>query len=82
MQPPTASENILIFTDMRQFQQCSFCEPQPLIGLTAVEERMLALYGPQASEQLQPEQISSHSFADLQAFINAGAEPVIYNTVP
>lgn len=82
VQPPTASENILIFTDMRQFQQCSFCEPQPLIGLTAVEERMLALYGPQASEQLQPEQISSHSFADLQAFINAGAEPVIYNTVP
>ncbi|MEZ4591654.1 MAG: glycoside hydrolase family 3 N-terminal domain-containing protein, partial [Chloroflexota bacterium] len=55
VQPPTASENILIFTDLRQFQQCSFCEPQPLIGLTAIEERMLTLYGPQASEQLQPE---------------------------
>ena len=43
---------------------------------------MLALYGPQASAQLQPDQISSHSFADLQAFIDAGPEPIIYNTVP
>ena len=82
VQPPTASENILIFTDMREFQQCSFCEPQPLIGLTAVEERMLALYGPQASEQLQPDQISSHSFADLQSFIDEGPESIFYNTVP
>ncbi|MCA9916972.1 MAG: hypothetical protein KC445_03425 [Anaerolineales bacterium] len=82
VQPPTASDNILIFTDMRQFQQCSFCEPQPLIGLTAVEDRMLALYGPQASEQLQPDQISSYSFADLQSFIDEGPENIIYNTVP
>lgn len=82
VRPPSTTENILIFTDMRQFQQCSDCPPQPLIGLTAVEERMLALYGPQASAQLQPDQISSHSFADLQAFINAGTEPIIYNTEP
>lgn len=82
VRPPTANENILIFTDMRQFQQCSSCVPQPLIGLTAIEERMLALYGPEASAQLQPDQISSHSFADLQAFIDAGPETIIYNTVP
>lgn len=82
VRPPTASENILIFTDMRPFQQCSICPPQSLIGLTAIEERMLALYGPQASAQLQPDRISSHSFADLQAFIDAGPEPIIYNTEP
>ena len=82
VRPPTASENIVIFTDMRQFQQCSDCPPQPLIGLTAIEERMLALYGPQASAQLQPSQTSSHSFADLQAFVDAGTEPIIYNTEP
>ncbi|MCB8946701.1 MAG: hypothetical protein H6653_01690 [Ardenticatenaceae bacterium] len=82
VRPPTANENIVIFTDMREFQQCSFCEPQPLIGLTAVQERMLALYGPQASAQIQPQQISSHSFADLQAFIDAGPEPIVYNTTP
>ncbi|MAT96508.1 MAG: hypothetical protein CL608_05140 [Anaerolineaceae bacterium] len=82
VRPPTASENITIFTDMRQFQQCSDCPAQPLIGLNAIEERMLALYGPQASAQLQPDQISSHSFANLQAFIDAGTEPIIYNTEP
>lgn len=82
VRPPAASENIVIFTDIRQFQQCSICEPQPLIGLTDIEERMLVLYGPQASAQLQPEQISSHSFADLQAFIDAGPETIIYNTEP
>ena len=82
VQPPTAGENILIFTDMRTFQQCSFCEPEPLIGLNAVEERMLALYGPQASAQLQPEQISSYRFADLQSFIDAGPGAIIYDTSP
>lgn len=82
VQPPTSNENILIFTDMREFQQCSLCEPQALIGLTAVEDRMLALYGPQASAQLQPDQISSYRFADLQSFIDAGPDPIIYNTTP
>ncbi len=82
VRPPTANENIIIFTDMRQFQQCSACPPQPVIKLTAIEEQMLALYGPQASAQLRPDQISSHSFADLQAFIDAGPESIIYNTVP
>ena len=82
VRPPATNENIVIFTDMRAFQQCSDCPLQPLIGLTAIEEQMLALYGPQASAQLQPDQISSHSFADLQAFIDAGPDPIIYNTVP
>ena len=80
--PPTSNENIVVFTDMRQFQQCSSCEPQPLIGLTAVQDRMLALYGPQASAQLQPSQINSYRFADLQAFIDAGPQTIIYDTVP
>ncbi len=82
VQPPTAGEQIMIFTDMRDYQQCSFCEPQPIIGLNAIEERMLALYGPQASAQLQASQISSYSFAELQAFIDAGPETIVYDTVP
>ncbi|MCC6605053.1 MAG: hypothetical protein IT327_17730 [Anaerolineae bacterium] len=82
VRPPSANENILIFTDMHEYQQCSTCEPEPLIGLTAVEDQMLLRYGPQASAQLQPERITSHSFADLQAFIDAGTEPLIYDTTP
>jgi beta-N-acetylhexosaminidase len=82
LRPPTGSENIVIFTDMRSFQQCPTCPPQSMINLNAIEDQMLTLYGPQASAQLQPNQISSYSFADLQAFIDAGPEPIIYNTVP
>ncbi|MCA9955441.1 MAG: hypothetical protein KC434_12015, partial [Anaerolineales bacterium] len=48
VRPPSASENILIFTDMHQYQQCSTCDPEPLIGLTAVEDQMLRRYGPEA----------------------------------
>ncbi|MCP4422206.1 MAG: hypothetical protein GY805_36810 [Chloroflexi bacterium] len=80
--PPNTNENIVIFTDIHLFQQCTDCPTQSLIDLNAIEEKMLALYGPQASAQLQPDQISSHSFADLQAFIDSGPDPIFYNTVP
>ncbi|VAW34119.1 hypothetical protein MNBD_CHLOROFLEXI01-4977, partial [hydrothermal vent metagenome] len=80
--PPNSNENIVVFTDILSFQQCTDCPPQSLIDLSAIEDQMLTLYGPQASAQLQPDQISSYSFADLQAFVDAGPEPIIYNTVP
>jgi beta-N-acetylhexosaminidase len=80
--PPNSNENIVVFTDILSFQQCTICPSQSLIDMTAIEDQMLTLYGPQASAQLQPDQISSYSFADLQAFVDAGPEPIIYNTVP
>lgn len=69
--PPSANDTILIFTDVKQAQQCTACAPQPYISETALEERMLALYGPTASSQLSPEQIYSYSFADLNDFLAA-----------
>ncbi len=82
LRPPGPNEQIVIFTDMRLGQQCSTCPPQPYIGLTAIQDRILALYGPQASGQARPEQITSYSFADLSTFLAAGPGPIIYNTVP
>ena len=70
--PPGPEDRITIFTDVRHIQQCSFCPPQPLISPTALEEQILTLYGPQASEQVQEGQIQSFSFADLAAFLDAG----------
>jgi beta-N-acetylhexosaminidase len=70
--PPIASDQIAIFTDMRYGQQCGDCEPVPYIGETALADAILALYGPEASGQAQAEQISSYTFADLQAFLDAG----------
>ncbi len=75
-QPPGNGDNIIIFTDVRTTQQCSFCPEQPLISKTAIEERMLTLYGPTSSEQVQPEQIESFSLSELQDFLDAGTTPI------
>ncbi|MCA9949504.1 MAG: hypothetical protein KDE48_07665 [Anaerolineales bacterium] len=77
---PGLNDKIIIFTDVREVQQCSECSPAPIISQTALEERMLALYGPDASGQLQPGQISSFSFTDLQDFLAAGGEPIFLPT--
>lgn len=82
LRPPGPTDQIVIFTDVRQAQQCLACPSQPYIALTAIEERILALYGPQGSGQVQPDQITSHSFASLSAFLAAGPEPILYNAVP
>ncbi|MCP5094216.1 MAG: hypothetical protein GY943_01555 [Chloroflexi bacterium] len=79
-QPPGANDNIIIFTDVRDVQQCSTCLPQSQIGITAIENRILADYGPEASSQVQPTQIQSFDFSDLQDFLNAGNVPIILPT--
>ena len=70
--PPGPDDRITIFTDMRQVQQCSFCPRQPLMGRSALEDHILSLYGPSASEQVSVNQIQSFSFSDLDAFLDAG----------
>ena len=79
--PPGAGDRITIFTDVRQAQQCSFCRPQPLISETALQERILALYGPEGSNQVQAAQINSFAFADLQSFL-AAEGPIVLPTPP
>ncbi|MFO7537168.1 MAG: glycoside hydrolase family 3 N-terminal domain-containing protein [Chloroflexota bacterium] len=76
--PPAAGDNIVIFTDVRLAQQCNRCSPEPLIAVNELEERILALYGPSASGQVQPRQITSYSFADLAEFLAAGSDPIVW----
>jgi beta-N-acetylhexosaminidase len=74
--PPSSSDNIVIFTDVRSRQQCDTCPEEALIAVNALEERILALYGPNASGQVQPRQIRSYSFDDLAEFL--ATEPIIW----
>lgn len=74
--PPGAEENIVIFTDVQTARQCSGCPPEPLISGTALQDRILALYGPEASEQIVEAQVQSHSLDELQAFLDAGPDPI------
>jgi beta-N-acetylhexosaminidase len=76
--PPTGNDTIVIFTDVRMRQQCSRCPQEALIGVNALEERILALYGPNASGQVQPRQIYSYSFDDLAEFLATGLDPITW----
>lgn len=66
---PLRDEDILIITDSRQVQECSSCTPFKVIDPSALETTILRLYGPQASNQVDPERIHSLTFAQLQAFL-------------
>lgn len=78
--PPTANEHIVIFTQLRNAAQCRACPVEPYIGLNALQDRLLALYGPQASGQIRASQLRSFSFRDLSDFLNAGGAPITLPT--
>lgn len=67
--PIAVNERIVIFTDLRESSQCSTCDAEPWLDVRALEMRMLALYGPQASAQVRPDQISSFSFKHLNDYL-------------
>lgn len=74
--PPGPEDQIVIFTDVREWQQCSECPVESYIGQDSLQERILALYGPDGSAQIGPQQIMSFSFADLDEFLAAGPGPI------
>jgi beta-N-acetylhexosaminidase len=73
--PPEKSENIVIFTDTRTAQQCSRCSDRSLIGVNALQNTILRLYGPDGSNQVLPGRISSFSFEELETFLATPAQP-------
>jgi beta-N-acetylhexosaminidase len=70
--PPGFGDNIVVFTDVREVQQCSECPEGSIISRTAIADRLVALYGPEASNQISANQVASFSFADLGEFLDAG----------
>lgn len=72
--PPGSSDSIVIFTDSHEVRSCSTCELVPLLTSTALQERILALYGPSGSGQVQSDNVISFSFTELNEFLDAGGE--------
>ena len=72
--PPQPNENILIFVDDREGQDCADCDTFPLIEVTALEERILQLFGPSATGQISPEQINSLGFSQLNNALSDEAD--------
>ncbi len=79
--PPSVGDSIVIFTDVRETQQCSDCPEDAIVGETAIADRLVALYGPQASNQIRANQVTSFTFTDLEEFLDAGGATIVPPTV-
>lgn len=77
---PSLNDNIVIFTDVRTRQQCSTCEKTALIGAETLEQRIIALYGPEASNQVDPNRIRSFSFEELDDYLAVNGELIVLPT--
>lgn len=69
--PPTAEDHIVIFTDSRVARPCGSCAPLPYIAPRALENAIIRLYGPRTTGQIEPARITSFSFSQLDAYLNA-----------
>jgi beta-N-acetylhexosaminidase len=67
--PPQLSQRIVFFTDVRLSQSCSTCTARPLMNTSALEDRVLSLYGPGAAGQVGNWNIESFTMADLASYL-------------
>ncbi|MEX2144366.1 MAG: glycoside hydrolase family 3 N-terminal domain-containing protein [Anaerolineales bacterium] len=63
--PPGRFEQVVFFTDRIEARQCSQCETQDSLDVMALEDAALALYGPQAGNQISAPNLTSFTFAQL-----------------
>ena len=68
--PPAAEDWVVIFTDDRLISPCADCSPVPTIPSTLIEETMVNLYGPQATDQVDPARVSSFTFGQLIEYMD------------
>jgi beta-N-acetylhexosaminidase len=80
---PTINDDILIFTDDRQRDNCSTLAREQdncyFIHPLALQETMRRLYGLEASGQIDPERITSLTFSDIMDFLSP---PVVEEPTP
>ncbi|MDX1523782.1 MAG: glycoside hydrolase family 3 N-terminal domain-containing protein, partial [Anaerolineae bacterium] len=77
--PPRSDEKVLIIVDARLARQCFIegCEPEELyLTRTGLEETILRLYGPGATGQIQPEQVSTITFSELKLALGGSIAPI------
>ena len=67
--PPNQSDRIVFISDSREAKQCTQCKPSPMLPVSAIQDAVLRLYGPQAGGQVVPYNLSSYSLADLQQML-------------
>jgi beta-N-acetylhexosaminidase len=72
--PPKTSDRMVFITDSTQIKQCSTCLPHPSIDVSALQDAVSQLFGPQGVYQASFLKLSSYSLNDLSALL-AGNNP-------
>jgi beta-N-acetylhexosaminidase len=68
---PQADEQIVIFTDSRLFKECETCVAEAPIAPEEIADIIVRLYGPDATDQITPDQLTSLTFSDLTEILDA-----------
>jgi beta-N-acetylhexosaminidase len=78
--PPVFNDRIVFLTDTRQGRQCSTCGEESMLGVDALQNVILRLYGPQAGGQVRADHLISYTFTSLGAILEGGAgDPSLEN---
>lgn len=68
-EPPAPNQRIVFFTDTREGTQCSTCPRYALLERRQLEQEVLALFGPNGSQQARASNLQSYTFAELAAYL-------------
>jgi beta-N-acetylhexosaminidase len=71
--PPRLDENVLIFSDSREAVDCDTCTPFYVLDPEGLRDVILQMYGPDASDQVDPDRISAFTLGQLHTFLETGS---------
>ncbi|HSV85199.1 MAG TPA: glycoside hydrolase family 3 N-terminal domain-containing protein, partial [Levilinea sp.] len=71
--PPDKRDRLVFLTDTLMGRQCSTCRIQSVVPVSALEDAVLRLYGPQAGDQVLQYRLSSYSFENLADLLDGQA---------
>ncbi len=72
--PPQAGERILFLSDDRPWQECASCPAVPAIDPNALARITLTLYGPNATNQIEEDQVQAFPFSRVRAYLDKIAQ--------
>lgn len=67
--PPRYDDDVVIFSDGRQVQECATCQSFFLLDPATLRDTIIRMYGPGATGQIDPERINTYTFGQLSSYL-------------
>jgi len=71
---PGYNDQLVFITDTYSVAQCSECPPAPVLGVDALEQSVISLYGPRAEGLVTQANLESYSFEQLTLLLDGANE--------